>query len=302
MISRVGIVAKRGLTAAVPHLERVVEWLKEHRIEPVLEIETAALMVGAGLQVPHIGQHGGVETADRDELPGRVDLLIVLGGDGTLLSVADRIADAGCETPLLGVNFGRLGFLTEITLPELLPALEAALDGTAVVHRRAMLRVVAQRGGARLAEHVVLNDVVLSRGTISRLIYLAVHVDDRFVTNVKADGLIVATPTGSTAYNLAAGGPIVHPSVETILITPIAPHSLGNRPIAIPGGAKITIRTATEAGRDEIYVTFDGQVVLPFETGDELIVTPAERRLKLLGLPTRGYYDTLREKLRWGDR
>jgi NAD+ kinase len=292
VIARVGIVAKRGLTAAVPHLERVIEWLKDRRIEPLLEVETAAL----------IGPAAGVQSVDRDELPTRVDLLVVLGGDGTLLSVADRIGDAGCETPILGVNFGRLGFLTEITLPELLPALEAVVDGTALVQRRAMLRVVARRGDTSLAEHVVLNDVVMSRGTISRLIYLAVYVDDRFVTNVKADGLIVATPTGSTAYNLAAGGPIVHPAVETILITPIAPHSLGNRPIAIPGRAKISIRTATDIGRDEIYATFDGQTVLPFETGDELIVTPAERPLTLLGLPTRGYYDTLREKLRWGDR
>jgi NAD+ kinase len=292
MIARVGIVAKRGLTAAVPHLERMIEWLKSRRIEPLLEVDTAALM----------GPSAGVQSVDRDELPTRVDLLVVLGGDGTLLSVADRIGDAGCETPIMGVNFGRLGFLTEITLPELLPALEAAVDGTALVHRRAMLRVRARRGDTPLAEHVVLNDVVMSRGTISRLIYLAVYVDDRFVTNVKADGLIVATPTGSTAYNLAAGGPIVHPAVETILITPIAPHSLGNRPIAIPGRAKISIRTATDIGRDEIYATFDGQTVLPFETGDELIVTHHDRPLKLLGLPTRGYYDTLREKLRWGDR
>jgi NAD+ kinase len=292
MIARVGIVAKRGLTAAVPHLARVVEWLKGRGVEPVLENDTAAL----------VGESLGAQSADRDELPTRVDLVVVLGGDGTLLSVADRIADAECDTPLMGVNFGRLGFLTEITLPELLPALEAALNGMAVVHRRAMLRVVARRGDTELARHIVLNDVVLSKGTISRLIYLAVDVDDRFVTNVKADGLIVATPTGSTAYNLAAGGPIVHPAVDTILITPIAPHSLGNRPIAIPGRAKITVRTATDAGNEEMYVTFDGQAVLPFETGDELIVTPAERQLTLLGLPTRGYYDTLREKLRWGDR
>jgi len=292
MIARVGIVTKRGLTAAVPHLDRVIDWLVERGVEPVLEEDTAAL----------IGGPREVKQASRDELPLKVDLLVVLGGDGTLLSVADRIGDAGCDTPILGINFGRLGFLTEVTLPELLPALESAVAGRAVVHRRAMLRVTVHRGDQRRAEHVVLNDVVITRGLISRLIYLAVHVDGRFVTNVKADGLIIATPTGSTAYNLAAGGPIVHPEVDALLLTPIAPHSLGNRPIAIPGRAQITVKTAADVGRDEIYVTFDGQRGLPFESGDELAVKPAERPLRLLGSPTRGYYDTLREKLRWGDR
>jgi NAD+ kinase len=291
MIRRVGVIAKRGLTAAVPHLERVVEWLVNKGVEPVLETDTAGLIDGTRR----------VASASREALPLAVDLLVVLGGDGTLLSVADRIGDAGCDTPILGVNFGRLGFLTEVTLPELLPALESALAGTAMVHERAMLRVTALRDGQRLAEHVVLNDVVVTRGTISRLIYLAVFVDDLFVTNVKADGLIIATPTGSTAYNLAAGGPIVHPDVEALVVTPIAPHSLGNRPIVVPGHASITVRAAADHGRGEVYVTFDGQTVVAFDTGDELVVRPAERPLRLLGSPSRGYYDTLREKLRWGD-
>ena len=291
MIRRVGVIAKRGLTAAVPHLERVIEWLVNKGVEPVLETDTAGLIDGTRR----------VASASREALPLAVDLLVVLGGDGTLLSVADRIGDAGCDTPILGVNFGRLGFLTEVTLPELLPALESALAGTAMVHERAMLRVTALRDNQRLAEHVVLNDVVVTRGTISRLIYLAVFVDDLFVTNVKADGLIIATPTGSTAYNLAAGGPIVHPDVEALVVTPIAPHSLGNRPIVVPGHASITVRAAADHGRGEVYVTFDGQTVVAFDTGDELVVRPAERPLRLLGSPSRGYYDTLREKLRWGD-
>ena len=261
MITRVGIVAKSGLAAAVPHLERVVSWLVEQGLQPVLETETAALM-GGGARASQ---------ASRDELPRHVDLIVVLGGDGTLLSVADRIGDANCETPILGVNFGRLGFLT------------------------------VRRDGEQLAEHVVLNDVVITRGTISRLIYLAVYVDDLFVTNVKADGLIVATPTGSTAYNLAAGGPIIHPGIDALLLTPIAPHSLGNRPIAVPGAATITVRAAADVTRGDIYVTFDGQRGLGFEAGDELTIRRAERPLRLVGSPTRGYYDTLREKLRWGD-
>ena len=291
MITRVGIVAKSGLTAAVPHLERVVTWLVEQGLQPVLETETAALMGGAAR----------ASQASRDELPRQVDLIVVLGGDGTLLSVADRIGDANCETPILGVNFGRLGFLTEVTLPELLPALESAVSGTTLVHARAMLRATVRRDGEQLAEHVVLNDVVITRGTISRLIYLAVYVDDLFVTNVKADGLIVATPTGSTAYNLAAGGPIIHPGIDALLLTPIAPHSLGNRPIAVPGAATIAVRAAADVTRGDIYVTFDGQRGLGFEAGDELTIRRAERPLRLVGSPTRGYYDTLREKLRWGD-
>ena len=292
MVRRVGIVAKRGLTAATPDVVRLIEWLAVRNVGAVLETETARLIEG----------DSPVPTAARAELAGAVDLIVVLGGDGTLLSIADRIGDTGSDIPILGVNFGRLGFLTEVTLPELLPALESVLAGTAVVHERAMIRVTAQRGDRALAEHVVLNDVVITRGTISRLIYLAVYVDDLFVTNVKADGLIIGTPTGSTAYNLAAGGPIVHPDVEALLITPIAPHSLGNRPIVVPGHASIAIRAAAEAGRGEIYVTFDGQTVVPFETGDELLIRPAERPLRLVGSPTRGYYDTLREKLHWGDR
>lgn len=291
MITRVGIVAKSGLAAAVPHLERVVSWLVEQGLQPVLETETAALM-GGGARASQ---------ASRDELPRHVDLIVVLGGDGTLLSVADRIGDANCETPILGVNFGRLGFLTEVTLPELLPALESAVSGTTLVHARAMLRATVRRDGEQLAEHVVLNDVVITRGTISRLIYLAVYVDDLFVTNVKADGLIVATPTGSTAYNLAAGGPIIHPGIDALLLTPIAPHSLGNRPIAVPGAATIAVRAAADVTRGDIYVTFDGQRGLGFEAGDELTIRRAERPLRLVGSPTRGYYDTLREKLRWGD-
>ena len=291
MIGRVGIVAKQGLTAAAPHLDNVVRWLAERRIEPVLETTTAAL----------IGGPPGVATASRDELPSRVDLLMVLGGDGTLLSIADRVGDAGRETPILGINFGRLGFLTEVTLPEMFPALESVVQGTALVVERAMLRVQNRRGDHVVEDRLLLNDVVVNRGSISRLIYLAVHVDDLFVTNVRADGLIIASPTGSTAYNLAAGGPIVHAGVDALLLTPIAPHSLGNRPIVVPGGSSIRVRPAADSG-EEMFITYDGQRGAPFESTDELYVTRAERVLRTIASPTRGYYDTLREKLRWGER
>jgi NAD+ kinase len=292
VIAAVGIVAKRGLTAAAPHLQRLVEWLAARRLPALVDIDTAAL----------IGRAEGLRIVGRNELPALVDLVVVLGGDGTLLAVADLVGAAGRDTRVLGVNFGRLGFLTEVTLPEMLDALASAVEGTAPTQDRAMLRARAIRQGDVLADHIVLNDVVVTKGALSRLIYLAVSVDDLFVTNVKADGLIIGSPTGSTAYNLAAGGPIVHPGVEALLITPIAPHTLGNRPIVIPGGSTVTVRAAVDSGKDEMFVTFDGQTGFPLGPDDEVIVTRADRRLRLVGSLTRGYYDTLREKLHWGDR
>ena len=292
MIAAVGLVAKRGLAAAAPHLIRVIDWLAGRQLPAVVDSDTAALF----------GAVAGVRVVGRDDLPALVDLVVVLGGDGTLLGMADRVGSTGRHTPILGVNFGRLGFLTEVTLPEMLAALAAAVDGTAPIQERAMLHARALSGGTVYADHVVLNDVVITKGAISRLIYLAVSVDDLFVTNVKADGLIIASPTGSTAYNLAAGGPIVHPGVDALLITPIAPHTLGNRPIVIPGGSTISVRAAADAGKDEMFVTFDGQTGFPFGLDDQVVVSRADRRLRLVGSPTRGYYDTLRQKLHWGDR
>ncbi len=247
-IARVGLVAKRGLAAAAPHLRLAIDWLAERGISTAIDQDTSILLT----------DDTTAEVTSREVITRTADLVVVLGGDGTLLSLADRLGEAGRDTPILGVNFGRLGFLTEVTLPEMLPALESALAGRAHVHQRTMLRARLLRGGALFAEHIVLNDVVITKGTISRLIYLAVHVDGRFVTDVKADGLILGSPTGSTAYNLAAGGPIVHPGVDALLVTPIAPHALGNRPIVIPGSSTISIRSAVDSA-DEMFATFDGQ-------------------------------------------
>lgn len=291
-IHRIGIVAKSGLAAAAPHLRLAIGWLAERQVSVVVDPDTAALL--GGTPAPDV--------ASRDEITRMVDLIVVLGGDGTLLGLADRVGEAGRDTPLLGVNFGRLGFLTEVTLPEMLPALESTLSGRAHVHERAMLRARMLRHGAPHAEHIVLNDVVITKGAISRLIYLSVHVDGRFVTDVKADGLILGSPTGSTAYSLAAGGPIVHPGVDALLITPIAAHALGNRPIVIPGRSTISVKPAADSGKDEMFATFDGQTGYAFGHGDEVLVTRADRVLRLIGSSTRGYYDTLRQKLHWGER
>jgi NAD+ kinase len=205
------------------------------------------------------------------------------------------------DVPILGVNFGSLGFLTEATLPELYPSLEAALSGSTRIEERLMLRATTIRRARALADHLALNDVVITKAARARMTDLSVFVGDEFVTRVKADGLIVATPTGSTAYNLAAGGPIVQPVVDAIVLTPIAPHMLTNRPIVIPATSLVRVQPAM-AERDELYVTFDGQAGYQLEAGDEVRIRCAERRVRLLRPSPRSYFDVLRQKLKWNER
>jgi NAD+ kinase len=290
-MKRAGIVAKSHLRAATPHLVDVGSWLESRGIETVFETATAALMPPAA----------GRCTADKPALVTRVDIVVVLGGDGTLLSMADAIAEAGVNVPILGVNFGSLGFLTEVTLPELYSALDAVVTGRAPVEERLMLRAATVRKGAVFNEQIALNDVVITKAARSRMIDLSVWVGDEFVTRVKADGLIVATPTGSTAYNLAAGGPIVQPSVDALILTPIAPHTLTNRPIVIPASSTVRVQPQME-DRDELYLTFDGQAGFQLRAGDEVRICRAEQPLRLLRPSTRSYFDVLREKLKWGER
>src|SRR5215472_7267132 len=278
-IARVGVVAKARLQHATPHLEDVEKWLGERGVEVVFETATAALMPAN----PHR------RVADKQPLVDEVGLVLVLGGDGTLLSMADSIARAGLATPVLGVNFGSLGFLTEVTLPELYPALQAALEGHAHIEERMMLRATTLRPSASSTSEIALNDVVINKGARSRLIDLSVSVGDGLVTRVRADGLIIATPTGSTAYNLAAGGPIVQPNMDALVLTPIAPHTLTNRPIVIPSGSPVGVRPIMDE-RDQVYVTFDGQAGYELEGGDEVRICCAPRRLKLLHPSARSYF------------
>ena len=290
-MTRVGIVAKSHLREATPHLIAIESWLAERGHHPVFETATAALMPAAA----------GRAVADKPALVAGVDLLVVLGGDGTLLSVADCAVKADVEVPILGVNFGSLGFLTEATLPELYPSLESALSGAARIEERMMLRATTIRAGLPLPDHLALNDVVITKAARARMTDLSVFVGDEFVTRVKADGLIVATPTGSTAYNLAAGGPIVQPVVDAIVLTPIAPHMLTNRPIVIPASSIVRVQPMM-AERDELYVTFDGQAGYQLEAGDEVRISRAERRVRLLRPSPRSYFDVLRQKLKWNER
>lgn len=292
-VTRVGLVAKHRLDRAAGVLAEVAGWLEAQGVRAVFETETAVL---AGLPP-------GRPTTTRDQLPKACDTIVVMGGDGTLIGMAGRIAHAGVDVPIVGVNFGSLGFLTEITLQELYPILEAVLAGKASIDERMMLQAQAVRAGQVISERLVLNDVVITRAALSRIIELSVAVDGHRVMQVRADGLLVATPTGSTAYNLAAGGPIAHPSVDAILLTPIAPHMLTNRPLVIPGVSSIDVAPKLADGsRDEVFVTYDGQSGHPLEADDVVRIRKAARPLRLVRAPTRTYFDVLKQKLKWGER
>jgi NAD+ kinase len=284
---RIGIAVKPGLVEARATLVELEDWLLKHGVDPVWSAEASQLFVS-----------GTRSTADRAELPVQSDLVVVLGGDGTLLAMAKAIAESEKDVPILAVNFGSLGFLTEITRPELFDALTAVLAGRASHDLRMMLRGVAPRAKQ---SHMALNDVVFSRTALSRMIELSVSVGDQFVTAVKADGLIVATPTGSTAYNLAAGGPIVHPAMDALVLTPIAPHTLTNRPIVIPAEREVRV-TSTSSNAGDVHVTMDGQTGFSLLEGDELTITRADRPLRLVRSTRRSYFEVLRQKLKWNER
>lgn len=290
-IRRVGILAKSHLLAATPHLIELESWLSARGLQPAFETATAAL----------IPPRDGRTTLDRAGLSTDVDMVLVLGGDGTLIGMADCIAEAGTSVPILGVNFGSLGFLTEVTLPELYRSLENALDGRAYIEERMMLRAWTSRDGRVLTQAAAVNDAVITKTARSRMIDLSVYVGDDFVTRVRADGLIISTPTGSTAYNLSAGGPIVQPEVDALLLTPIAPHTLANRPIVIPGSSTVRVQPTMEP-RDEIVFTLDGQSTFPVEPGVEVSVSRAPRPLRLIRPASRSYFEVLRTKLKWGER
>ncbi|MEO5742200.1 MAG: NAD(+)/NADH kinase [Vicinamibacterales bacterium] len=290
----VGVVAKTRLERAASNLAQIASWLEERHLAAVFDPETAALATSAGTTARF-------EVVDKDDLPRHVDMIVVLGGDGTLLGTAGRIANADRDIPILGVNFGSLGFLTEVTLPELFTALESAVNGTAQIDERMMLHVTIDAGGRRNADRVVLNDVVVTQGALSRIIELSVSVDGESMMRVKADGLIIASPTGTTAYNLSAGGPIVHPRVDGLTITPIAPHTLTNRPVVVAGSSIIKIRPLMHDDQSEVFATFDGQSLIPLKSDHVVTVCRAQKRLRLIRASSRGYFQVLREKLKWGE-
>jgi NAD+ kinase len=285
-VTRVGLIAKPDAPAAPRVILQVLEWLGAQGLTAVLEKQTAGLVPSASVQA-----------ASKDELPGLVDLLVVLGGDGTLLSMARAIGDLG--VPILGVNLGGLGFLTATTLDEMLPALEAVLAGRMATEERMLLAARLVRGGQTIGVYSALNDVVITKSAMSRIVDLAVSVGGRHAISYRADGLIISTPTGSTAYNLSTGGPILFPTMDAVVLTPIAPHTLSNRPIVIPGAERIEVTLLDD---QDVMLTMDGQVGVPLRERDTVEVQQATTRIRLLRFPNKDFFSVLRTKLKWGER
>jgi NAD+ kinase len=304
-MNRVAIVSKplRGeLNCLIPEL---VKWLREHDFEPVLDRESGAYLAGseAAMNSPSGSLVAGVEVRDRPDLPtAKPTLVIVLGGDGTLLAVG-RIF-ARFDTPILSVNLGSLGFLTEVRLSSLYPTLEGWCDDCCTIDARTMLHAELWREQACVASFEAVNDIVLSKSSIARMAEFAIKLDTMLVARFRADGVIVATPTGSTAYTLAANGPIMVPGVDALVITPICPHLLTLRPIVVPGHSALTFHIEGPKGGlpNPTILTVDGQQAVDLRLGDELRCHRSEFTVKLVRLGGNGFFDALRSKLKWGER
>jgi NAD+ kinase len=281
----IGIISRPRRSILAEIVPKLLNWLQERGVSTLIDSETAN-----PVNRSEIGK-------TRHQIAQEADLLLVLGGDGTLLAAAREAAPHGI--PILPINLGGLGFLTSFTLEELYPALEEALAGCAPVSERVMLLVERTHNGNTLTQQRVLNEAVVHKGTLARMIELELYIDGGFVCRYRADGLIVATPTGSTAYSMSAGGPIVHPEVESILITPICPHTLSDRPIVVPDVSKVELRMAENS--DSVFLTLDGQTGVPLQADDRVRITRAVERLKLIHPLNKTYFEILRSKLKWGE-
>jgi NAD+ kinase len=281
----IGIISRprrSNLSEVVPPL---LSWLEARGLHVTFFQETAA-----SLPEPSEGR-------SREQVATASDLLLVLGGDGTLLAAARVAAPRGI--PILPINMGSLGFLTSFMLDELYHALEDILAGRVIVSERVMLHAELERRDKILDKQTVLNEVVINKGALARMIELELSIDGDFVCRYRADGLIVASPTGSTAYSLSAGGPIVHPSVESFIITPICPHTLSDRPVVIADTSIVDVKLS--AGTESVFLTLDGQKGIPLQATDRVRVSRAHQRLKLIQTPNKSYFDILRSKLKWGE-
>ena len=286
---RIGVVAKVGSPEALHTAQELAEWLRRRDLEVILD---AAVLKAQGLD-------GETPFNGRDSF----DLVVVLGGDGTLLSVARGLTSG---VPILGVNLGNLGFLTEINRGELYPSLVEVLEGRFETEERALLDVELRRSGGEelrrsggdASTFRVLNDAVVTKSARARIIQLTLEVDGHLIARYRSDGLIISTPTGSTAYNLSAGGPIVHPMLPVVLLTPICPHALSVRPIVVPSSSRIEVALATQG--EEVYLTLDGQEGTPLHHRDSVRVTRSAATARLVKVSSRSFYDNLCSKLRWG--
>ena len=280
----IGILTKPKFPEVKETLQAVVTWLRARNIAAVLDNTSAVLL----------GESGGLQ---KTQLAQKADVLLVLGGDGTMLNAARLAGERGI--PILGVNMGGLGFLTEVRLENLYPSLERVFANEYVIDERLMLGTHIHRHGETVAQGLVLNDVVVSKGTLARMIELKVSIQGQFVTNLRGDGLIISTPTGSTAYSLSAGGPIINPAVHSLILTPICPHTLTHRPLIVPDDSEIDVSLTS---KDEgAMATLDGQVGVALTQGDTVVIKATDFRTKLIRFPETHYYGVLREKLKWGD-
>jgi len=288
-IKRIGIVLKPHQPEALKTICELAVWLAGRDITmvggPQIERERIEHQTGCS-----------VEEVDPEKLAGEVDLMLVLGGDGTMIATARMIVDR--EIPVLGVNYGGLGYLTEFRIEELFSALESILAGNYRLDRRVMLSVQLRRDDNPQMTNRVLNDVVINKSALARIIEIEAYLNGQFVNAFRADGLIVSTPTGSTAYNLSAGGPVIFPSMNAVVITPICPFTLSNRPIVVPDDAEIELILKT--GKEEVALTLDGQVGFPLEVADRVVIKKSRTTFNLIQPSNRNYFDVLRDKLRWG--
>lgn len=286
MIRTVGILAKPRRETIGAVLPQLVEWLRQHNVEAVCDAES-----GTCVDTP-------VPAVDREELAAKSDLLMVLGGDGTILAAARLVGERG--VPILPVNLGGMGFLTSVTLQELYPILEQVLEGKHRISERALLDVQVMRGGNVAERHRALNDAVLTKMTRARIIDFELDIDGGFVCKYRADGVIVSTPTGSTAYSLSAGGPIIYPVLDAFVITPICSHTLTNRPLVVPDSMKLEL--SFDAGDDPVSLTLDGQVDLELQGSDRIVISKSPVKLHLVRPLRKTYFEILRTKLKWGER
>ncbi|HET6978248.1 MAG TPA: NAD(+)/NADH kinase [Pyrinomonadaceae bacterium] len=288
-IKRVGIVLKPHQPEALKTICELVVWLAERDIK---------LIGGPEIEREQIEHETGcpVDQSESERLAEDVDLILVLGGDGTMIATARMIGDQ--EVPVLGVNYGGLGYLAEFRIEELYSALESILAGNYRLDRRVMLAVELHRDGESPKTSRVLNDVVINKSALARIIEIEAFLNRQFVNSFRADGLIVSTPTGSTAYNLSAGGPVIFPSMNAVVITPICPFTLSNRPIVVPDDAEIELLLKTD--QEEVALTLDGQVGFPLKVADRVVIRKSRTTFNLIQPMNRNYFDVLRDKLRWG--
>lgn len=288
-IKRIGLVLKPHQPDALKTMCELTTWLAQRGITVVggPEIERARIEQETGC---------AVEEVKTEELAANVDLILVLGGDGTMIAAARLMGDT--EVPVLGINYGGLGYLAEFRIEELYEALESILAGNYRLDKRVMLDVKLLRGDEEVTSNRVLNDVVLNKSALARIIEIEAYLNRQFVNSFRADGLIVSTPTGSTAYNLSAGGPIIFPSMNAVVITPICPFTLSNRPIVVPDDAVIELLLKTE--QEDVALTLDGQVGFPLKADDRVVIQKSKTIFNLVQPTTRNYFDVLRDKLRWG--